>query len=343
MSFRSDVTVGHQIGNGQFGVVHDGQDDIHGRVAIKIPRQFVGELDPAWHTRRATLLTEGQFLSRAKHINVVQVHKLVKHEASEDVLLVMEFCSGGSLQKPYEQGPMLHSLVHRYATDIALGLGALHDRGMIHRDIKPGNILIDDLGRAKLGDFGLVTDDIILGYADRAGYRDHLAPEVTLTGQTSAKTDIWAFGMSLYRLLHGHPWYDASPRPRQLIPAGGFVDTLSWLPHISSRWRRLIRAMLSDTSTDRPSIVQIQNALANLADDIDWECNVGAAGATWRLEKSTRLITVDMRTSGKKLEWSAQSTPISGTGNRRRLGSSSKPGNWASVSRELRQFFDKMR
>lgn len=343
MTYQSHVSLGRQIGNGHFGVVHEGVDDIHGPVAIKIPRQHPHETDVAWQARRAELLSEGQFLSRAKHSNVVHVHKLVKHKVSDDLLLVMEFCAGGSLQKPYEIGPMSSSLVHRYATDIVLGLSALHERGMIHRDIKPGNILVDAAGRAKLGDFGLVTDAIILGYADRAGYRDHLAPEVTLTGQTSTRTDVWALGMTLYRLLHGHPWYTASPMPRVLIPAGGFANTLSWLPHVSSRWRRLIRSMLNDESSSRPTIVQIQNALAGIADDMDWDCSGGANVCNWQTNRAGRRIDVKCERKGTKFEWVATSSPSVGAGRTRRLGASSQLSNWTTTLRELRAFFDRMR
>ena len=343
MTYKSHVVLGPEIGNGHFGVVHVGADDIHGRVAIKIPRQYEGESNSAWQSRRTELLNEGQFLSKAKHPNVVQVYKLVEDDGSDELLLVMEFCPGGSLQKLYEKGPLSSSLVHRYATDLALGLGALHDRGMIHRDIKPGNILIDGTGRAKLGDFGLVTDNIILGYADRAGYRDHLAPEVSLTGQTSTKTDVWALGMTLYRLLHGHPWYSASPKPRHLVPAGGFADTLSWLPHISARWRRLIRSMLNDDGSDRPTIGQIQNSLAAIADDMDWECFGDANGCAWETKRGGRQISVELKRNGRKLEWYAESSPVTGPGRKRRLGGSSEPCNWDAASRELRVFFDQMR
>src|SRR5690606_13736635 len=96
-------------------------------------------------------------------------------------------------------------------------------------------------GTVKLGDFGLVTDEMVLGYADLGySYTDHLAPESHETGLSSKKSDFWALGMTLYRLLHGDDWYRRSPLPRFSVTDGGYADRLTWLPHISGRWRRLI-------------------------------------------------------------------------------------------------------
>jgi eukaryotic-like serine/threonine-protein kinase len=75
----------------------------------------------------------------------------------------MELCQGGCLQSKFDSGPMLLADVRKYATHITMGLAALHARNMLHRDIKPANILLNKQGIAKLGDFGLVTDNIILG------------------------------------------------------------------------------------------------------------------------------------------------------------------------------------
>src|SRR4030088_309089 len=110
----------------------------------------------------------------------------------------MALCPGGSLQTAFEAGPMTLPAVRKAGTEVLMGLTALHARQMLHRDIKPGNVLIDAEGGAKLGDFGLVTDDLVLGYGSQAGYYDHIAFEVWHGNGTSARSDIWAFGMTLF-------------------------------------------------------------------------------------------------------------------------------------------------
>lgn len=250
-NLQSDLQVGVIIGTGYFGEVHIGHDNIHGEVAVKILRQQPAESNADWRIRKAELLREGQRLSQANHRNVVRVHYLLKSDQDDAVLLVMQYCTGGSLQASFDPGPMPLDEVRTRSTEVAIGLQALHARGMLHRDIKPGNLLIDRWGVTKLGDFGLVTDNLIMGYGSAAGYVDHLAPEIHAGAPTSARTDVWALGMTIYRLLHGSIWYAKSPPPQLLIPAGGFAKRLRWLPHIPDPWRRFVRKALHDDSGSR--------------------------------------------------------------------------------------------
>jgi serine/threonine-protein kinase len=228
--FQSDLQVLHEIDNGHFGKVYLGEDPAHGRVAVKVLAKRPIDSDAAWAANKASFLAEAQHLSRATHRNVVQVYHIVEAADGNSVQLCMAYCPGGSLQRAFEAGPMTLSALRKVGTEVLMGLSALHARQMLHRDIKPGNILMDGAGVAKIGDFGLVTDDLLLGYGSQAGYSDHIAYEVWHGRGTSARSDIWAFGMTLYRLMHGKTWYEEFPAPRTAIPNGGFARTLRWLP-----------------------------------------------------------------------------------------------------------------
>jgi serine/threonine-protein kinase len=252
MNYKSNLQLGVRIGGGFFGDVHAGQDEVHGNVAVKVLRQQRGESAADWQNRKDGLLREAQYLSQAQHANVVRVHGLLESETDDSILMVMAHCAGGSLQAPFDAGPMILSEVRRVSTDVCLGLSALHARGMIHRDIKPGNILLTADNVAQLGDFGLVTDNLLLGYGSQAGYSDHIAIEVWNGSGTSVKSDIWALGMTIYRLLHGCQWYSELPAdPRDVIREGGFAASLPWLPHIPGRWRRTVRKMMHDSTDHR--------------------------------------------------------------------------------------------
>jgi serine/threonine protein kinase len=335
------LTMGPMLGAGHYGKVYLANDPVHGQVAAKVMEHRPGEPDHEWHARRDGLLREAQRLSAATHRNVVQVYGCMAAPDGESICFTMRVCPGGSLQAAFDQGPMKLSAVRKVATDVTLGLQALRQRGMLHRDIKPANILLDDQGVALLGDFGWVTDEIFLGYAQAGGYRDHLAYEAWGSGAASVKTDVWALGMTLYRLLHGKTWYERQDAPRYRIADGGFVDSLEWLPHIPAKWRRVIRQMLADDTTTRyQNCEQLLAAFADLPVDGDWECFVTDGSVSWSRRQGTRMQKAEwICHSPRKHEWRAWSEPATGTGRLRSLGASAGQVGASACLKQLKKFF----
>jgi serine/threonine-protein kinase len=336
----SGLKIGRKLGNGHFGEVFLGEDEVHGDVAVKVMRRDPGESDVEWDKRKAGLLTEAQKLSRATHPNVVQVHHIVASDDGESIQFCMAYCPGGSLQSAFDKGPMTLAEVRKMGTEVLLGLQALHHKDMLHRDIKPGNILLDGHGVARLGDFGLVTDDLVVGYGSMAGYSDHIAWEVWQTYVTSAKSDIWALGMTLYRLLHGKVWYEESPDPTPLVKKGGFAARLKWLPHVPDRWRRLIRKMMNDDTAARfQSADQVLAAFSKLPIEPCWECTVTPVQVRWeRTAKGRRIIVEWDRYAARKHEWRAWSEPLGKGRNMTLGGSGGVIGSTPAVS-QLETFF----
>jgi eukaryotic-like serine/threonine-protein kinase len=336
---RSELEFDSKIGVGYFGEVFLAKDKVHGNVAVKVLRQKDGEGAAAWQIRKQGLLAEGQRLKQAAHPNVVQVFQLLESDSEDAVHLVMEHCRDGSLQRPYEQGPICLIDLRQVLTQVGFGLQALHARGMLHRDIKPSNLL-KDRGIVKLADFGLVTNNIILGYASDAGYRDHLAPEVWKDFVTSVRTDIWALGMTAYRLLHGAEWYSESPAPRLVVQDGGFADGLRWLPHVPKIWRKFLRTMIRDDSADRyQSAQQVIDALAKLPIEPNWRCLVEFPEVRWSREVGERVACVVWTKKGaRRYEWEAWTEPT-GKGRRRILGGSLGVVGYTESASQLRDFF----
>ncbi|MEY8799774.1 serine/threonine-protein kinase [Leisingera sp. XS_AS12] len=336
----ANLNIGRHIGNGHFGDVHAAVDQVHGNVAVKIISQKSGQSDADWNADKAEFLREAQHLAAGEHPNVVPVYHLGESPDGRSIRYCMKLCAGGSLQQQYEAGPMKLSDVRKAGTEALLGLGNLHAQGMIHRDIKPGNILIDEHGVARLGDFGLVTDQLLHGYAIGAGYSDHLAFEYWELGVTSTKSDIWALGMTLYRLLHGHTWYTQTDPPRMSIADGGFRDQLKWLPHIPQRWRRTIRTMLHDDTESRyQNVGQVQSAFSNLPIEPDWSCEVDDPQVRWHRQYGNRIIRVEWnQISQRRHDWRAWSEPV-GAGRPRNLDGSNGQVGLRDAIRGLEEFF----
>ena len=326
-------------GQGGFGDVYERTDEVHGKVAVKVLRRRSFETESEWLARKDQLLSEAQNLREARHKKVVAVLYAVRSQHDGSLHMVTEFCEGGSLEGLYKAGPIKISKTRKIVTDICLGLDALHVRGMLHRDIKPGNILFSD-SRWKIGDFGLVTNEVILGYASDQGYLDHLAPEVHKDQVTSVKTDVWALGMTIYRLLHGEQFYNSAFTGKDisdLVTAGSFAAHLPWLPHIPKVWRRVIRKALHDDSSLRfDSVSDLSQAIGKLSIAPDWQCAIRNNLTSWTLHNKGRVVSVEWEViSPRKHIWRADSV---GGSRKRRLGGSKVPQSRERVYSELEDF-----
>jgi serine/threonine protein kinase len=345
MSLLSSLKLGTKLGAGAFGEVFEASEDVCGKVAVKMIGRYPGETDSQWSTRSDGLLKEGQRLENANHPNVVKVMQIARSPSGDAVHLALEYCDGGCLGGAYSSGPASLIEVRNILVDVCNGLHAIHARGMLHRDIKPSNILLKN-GTYKIGDFGLVTDHDVLGYASAQGYIPNLAPEVIKTDRTSSASDIWALGMLVYRLLHGKDFCSTFESTlgdvKAAICGGGFAHRLPWLEHIPDQWRRSIRRALNDVPNKRyRDPIQFAQALQSLTIGIPWKCVWIPGMTTWTRERAGRQVTVVHETvSRQRHRWEAFSTPLGG-GRRFTLGGGPTLINESQCLRALRQFFAK--
>lgn len=345
----ANISIGERIASGHFGSVYHGVSQVLGPVAVKIfvKNEKEKETEEDWSKRKNLLLTEGQRLKDAEHTNIVKVFQILESQQDDSVYLVMELCEKGSLAELYNQGPISIRDIRTFLTDVALGLQVIHSRGMLHRDIKPSNILLGQDNRAKIGDFGLVTDDLIYGYASAAGYLDHLAKEVYENSLTSVQTDVWALGMTAYRLLHGKRFYeqlfDSSVPIPDMIQSGGFARKLHWLPHVPSEWKRFVRKAMNDEPYQRfVDASDILHSLSQLPVEPNWNCVYTSDKVGWSLNKNNRKIEVEWHQhSERKHEWAAYSFPAAASGKKRKLGSSDGIKTKRVVLKELSGFLNK--
>jgi serine/threonine-protein kinase len=335
----SEIKFGPHLGSGYFGSVFECEHKIHGKIAVKVMEKKPGEPPEDWQQRKDDLLAEGINLKTAEHDRVVKVLDLTHDLAADKIYLSLEFC-GGSLDQLYNAGPIPIGTLRTYLADTASGLSCVHSCEIIHRDIKPANLLIGLDGRVKIGDFGLVTDRLVLGYGSMAGYSDHIAYEVWNNHLTSKKSDIWALGMTAYRLLHGHYFYSVGPLPRVEVRIGEFARRLKWLPHVPKKWRAFIRKCMHDDPRSRyQTIDQVSAAISQLPIETNWICNFRSNGSSWERYSNNRRIEVTHTiTSPRNQSWRAVSHPMGVTGRCRTLASSTGVTSKSQVQRELEIF-----
>src|SRR6202022_208423 len=146
------------------------------------------------------------------HANVVTIHAVAEQEGMP--YLVMEYVAGRTLRERTRQTPPDLTAMLRIGAQVAAGLGAAHQHGVIHRDIKPANILLEDgVERVKITDFGLaraVDDASVTQSGTVAGTPMYMSPEQAEGLAVDHRSDLFSLGTVLYAMCTGHPPFRAS-------------------------------------------------------------------------------------------------------------------------------------
>jgi tetratricopeptide (TPR) repeat protein len=204
------------LGKGGMGVVYAADDLTLGvTVALKV---LGSHLTGGGSFERA-LENEVVSARRVTHRNVCRVYDV--GTSGRHCFLTMELIEGTSLDKVLGRGPMPTKEAARVFAEIAAGLAAAHDRGITHRDLKPGNVMLDARGTAKLMDFGIASESHQEGgEASPAGTPSYMAPEQARGAPARPPADIYSAGVIGFRLFTGRPSaevHDAAARA--LVPA----------------------------------------------------------------------------------------------------------------------------
>jgi serine/threonine protein kinase len=198
-----------EIGRGGAGAVWLGRDEVLGRVvAIKRVGMAPGGTSP--DLVRAE--REARIAARINHAHVVAVFDLV-HEDDQQ-WLVMEYVEGRTLAElVHNEGPLAPDDAAAILVQVAEALAAAHAAGVVHRDVKPSNILVAADGHTKLSDFGIARGDKDASLTQTGlvtGSPAYLAPEVASGRQATAASDVWSLGATLFHTLSGRPPYDVN-------------------------------------------------------------------------------------------------------------------------------------
>jgi serine/threonine protein kinase len=253
---------------GMSAVLHAWDPRFKRDVALKLlPRPYVGDAQ-----FRARFQREAQTIAGLEHEAVVPVYD--SGEQDGQPYLVMRFMAGGSLAERIARGPLSPPQAAGVLTRIASALDHAHSRGVIHRDLKPGNVLFDPAGLAYLSDFGIaqIAEATISLTVSGAiiGTPAYMSPEqVQGDVELDCRSDIYALGIMLFEMLTGRQPYQASTPTKVMMK-----HVLEPVPHIRDLDPALspevddvvARAMAKERSGRFPTAGQLAQALVELLD-----------------------------------------------------------------------------
>jgi hypothetical protein len=249
------------LGRGGMGTVWRAHDEVLGRtVAVKelsLPRGIAADHRAALCERA---IREARVSSRLKHGSIIRVHDVIAED--DRPWIVMELLTGRALD---EAGPLPPARVAEVGLAVLDALSAAHAQGVLHRDVKPGNIFLCDDGRVVLADFGIATligDASLTASGGLVGSPGYIAPERLRGGHTGPPSDLWSLGAALYTAVEGRPPYE-----RRTV-AGVLSAVLTEKPRPPERAGPLtpvLLAMLAKDPAHRPPADTTRTLLRSVA------------------------------------------------------------------------------
>ena len=251
-----------RLGQGGFGVVWRAHDTLLQRdVAVKAI-ELPPVLDDEEQARvRAKVLREARAAARLNHPGLVTVFDVVEEDDGRP-LIVMELVKAPTLAQLVDRdGPLSDERAAAIGLAVLDALEAAHTEGIVHRDVKPANVMVSESGHVQLGDFGIasiIDDPKVTSSGSVAGSPAYMAPEQAANLPTSAATDLWGLGATLWFAVQGEPPFAEK----------GAIATMTAVVHEDPRpmprptvLAPLLRDLLAKEPADRPSKAQVRRRL----------------------------------------------------------------------------------
>ena len=250
--------ISEKLGEGGMGVVYKAEDTKLKRdVAIKfLPRQIAASDD-----ERERFKIEAQAAAALNHPNIATIHAI--EEVDDEMFIVMEYIDGQELKSIIDDRQLSIDDILDYASQIASGLQAAHEKDVTHRDIKSANIMVTDKAQIKIMDFGLAKvrgGAQVTKVGTTLGTAAYMSPEQAQGMKTDHRTDIWAFGVVVYEMLTGKMPFPGDYE--QAVIYSILNEEPEFPEEISANLQQILQKTLSKDLNDRYQ--NIGEVLANL-------------------------------------------------------------------------------
>nr|WP_297940057.1 serine/threonine-protein kinase [uncultured Lachnoclostridium sp.] len=232
------------------------------------------------------LFAESNILYRVKHPNIMEIQYAGYDD--ENIYMIMPKYEKGSIQSILNKRFLTVREILKYSLEFLSGLHYIHTYGLIHFDIKPTNILINNNGKAVLTDFGLAkyAEDYGMATPNKL-YGSITPPEACKGEKLSNKADIYQAGITMYRMcINASLWNQQCNSKCDVdnVINGTFPDRKFYLPHIPNKLKRIINKCMAVNPDDRyETVLDIINDISSIGDNIEWEYQVDASEKqVWR-------------------------------------------------------------
>ena len=244
------------------------------------------KIDKSTITNIDELFNESKILYEVRHPNIMKIQYASYDD--NNIFIVMPRCKNGSMQTLLNQRFLTVREILKYSLEFLTGLHYVHAHKLIHYDIKPTNVLINNSGRAVLTDFGLAkyTDDLGLA-TQECTYISEMPPEKYLSTKTNLKCDIYQAGLTMYRMCNGNDiWKEQLKQTKgeleDAILNGEFPNRNLYLPHIPLQLRKVINKCIEVNPDDRyNSVLEVINALSVIDNNLDWKYSKEIGKESW--------------------------------------------------------------
>ncbi len=197
----SHYKITEKLGEGGMGVVYKAEDS---RLKREVAIKFLPHHITASQEERSRFEVEAQAAAALNHPNIATIHSI--EEEGEEVFIVMEYIDGPELNEKLKEGPLSVEESFRIIEQIAGGILAAHQKGIVHRDIKSGNIMLTKAGQVKIMDFGLAKvkwSVLVTKENTTLGTAAYMSPEQARGDKVDHRADLWSMGVIFYEMLAG--------------------------------------------------------------------------------------------------------------------------------------------